>query len=240
MTASSSAHRPRRTRSSGRMTDPARSPSRSGRFDAGYRACRRSWLRAAGSTVSRQVCGHCAGWPTCRPEPGDLVSWDPGKEDDMPTSPLSTGPVGEAARRKRYQRVGGARRLAGWVGSWRGAAYPGGPQGEIALFGEARGQGRRPEVGLAGGRGVAGTFEQVCPYRFEAVGVCHPVVGVEGAEQGEPGSGAVDHGEGYGAAERDHGSGRYLGKDVVQREDLRPVGLLRRGGLVVQRGDRSL
>jgi hypothetical protein len=65
------------------------------------------------------------------------------------------------------------------------------PQFEVALFGQACGHLRRPEVGLAGGGGVAGLIEQVGLYPFEAVGVCHPLVGVEGAEQGESGGARV-------------------------------------------------
>src|SRR5262245_57628237 len=62
------------------MTGPARSPSRSGRSDAGYRACRRSSSPAAGSTASRQVCEHCTGSPTYRPEPGDLAGFAKGSD----------------------------------------------------------------------------------------------------------------------------------------------------------------
>ena len=93
---------------------------------------------------------------------------------------------------------------------------------------------------MAGGGGVAGLFQQVGAYRFEAVTVGHPLVGVEGAEQGERGSGSVDVRQGDGAAERDDRSGGDGGQDVVQGEDLRPVGGLGGRGLVVQRGDRGL
>jgi hypothetical protein len=54
---------------------------------------------------------------------------------------------------------------------------------------------------------TAGLFEQVGAYCFEAAGVRHPLVGVEGGEQGEPGAGAVDVREGDGAAEGDDGPG---------------------------------
>jgi hypothetical protein len=89
---------------------------------------------------------------------------------------------------------------------------PGRTQFEVALLGQARGHLRRPEVGVPGGGGVADLFEQVGAYRFEAVGVCHPLVGVEGAEQGESGSGSVDVGQGDGAAQCDDRSGATLAR----------------------------
>src|SRR5262249_14682961 len=128
----------------------------------------------------------------------------------------------------------------GWVG-WRSRLVQlGCPQFEVALFGQVRRQLGRPEVGVVGGGCFAGLFEQVGAYRFEAVAVGHAVGGVEGAEQGEPGCGPVDHGNGDGAAERDDRSGGDGGEDVVQGEDLRPVGGLGAGGLGVKRGDRGL
>jgi hypothetical protein len=60
----------------------------------------------------------------------------------------------------------------------------GGSQFEVALFGEVRGHLGSAKVGLAGGGGVAGSFEEVGADGFEAVGVGHAVLGVEGAEQG--------------------------------------------------------
>ena len=130
----------------------------------------------------------------------------------------------------------GSVRLLGWPG----LAQPGRPQFEVALFLQARGHLRRPEVGVSGGGGVAGLFEQVGAYRFEAMGVGQPLVSVERAEQGESGPGSVDVGEGDGAAERHYRPGGDGGEDVVECEDLRPVGDRRAGGLVVQRGDRGL
>jgi hypothetical protein len=109
----------------------------------------------------------------------------------------------------------------------------GGAQFEVALFRQAGGHLRRPEVGVSGAGRVVGLFEQVGAYRFEAVGVCHPLVSVEGAEQGEPGPGPVEVGQGDGAAERDDRAGGEGGEDVVEREDLRPVGGLGAWGLVV-------
>src|SRR5262249_58688496 len=63
---------------------------------------------------------------------------------------------------------------------------------------------------------------------------------VGGAERGEPGPGSVNVGQGDGAAERDDRPGGDGGEDVVEGEDLRPVGGPGGGALVVQRGDRGL
>jgi hypothetical protein len=60
----------------------------------------------------------------------------------------------------------------------------GGSQFEVALFGEVRGSSWQREGRTGGGGGVAGSFEEVGADGFEAVGVGHAVLGVEGAEQG--------------------------------------------------------
>ncbi len=54
------------------------------------------------------------------------------------------------------------------------------------------------------------------------------------------GGGAVDVGEGDGPAERDQRSRGDGVEDLVEGEDLGPVGLLGGGGLVMQGGDRRL
>jgi hypothetical protein len=68
----------------------------------------------------------------------------------------------------------------------------------------------------------------------------HPLVVVEGSEQGEAGSRPVDHRERHRAIERDHGSRRDPFEDLVQRQDLRPVRLVGARRFVVHRGDRGL
>jgi hypothetical protein len=78
---------------------------------------------------------------------------------------------------------------------------------EVALLGLAGGHSRRLQVGLAGLGGAAGAFEQVRADGFHAVGVLHAVVGLEGAEQREPGPRAVHHGQRDRAAEVTTGPG---------------------------------
>ena len=51
---------------------------------------------------------------------------------------------------------------------------------------------------------------------------------------------AVDHGHGDRPPEGDQRARRYPGQQIVEREDLRPVGARDRGGLAVHRGDRGL
>lgn len=64
---------------------------------------------------------------------------------------------------------------------------------------------------------------------------------VQRGEQGEPGVRTVGHRGGDGVVQCDH---RVVGVDTaqrcVEREDLRPVGVLRPRGLVMHGGDRRL
>lgn len=62
----------------------------------------------------------------------------------------------------------------------------------------------------------------------------------EGVEQHQTGLRTVPHRHRRGAVDRDDRRGRQGGQDVVERDDLRPVGGGDVGGLVVQRGDRGL
>ena len=66
-----------------------------------------------------------------------------------------------------------------------------GLQGQVALLGKARGHPGRLQVGLPGGRRLAGHLEQVPPHRLEPVSVGHPLVGVEGAQEREAGARSV-------------------------------------------------
>ena len=68
----------------------------------------------------------------------------------------------------------------------------------------------------------------------------HPVVRVERVEQGEPGTRAVHHRDRDRAVQRDHRVGRDAFEQVVEGEDLGPVGVAVARRLVVDRGDRGL
>ena len=81
--------------------------------------------------------------------------------------------------------------------------------------------------------------EGMSTYRAEDYKASAVVVG-EGAEGGEPGGGAMHHGQRDRAAECDDGSGCDLGEDVVEGEDLQPVGVLGGAGFVVEGGDGGL
>ncbi len=66
------------------------------------------------------------------------------------------------------------------------------------------------------------------------------LVGGEFVEQGEPGRRPVDHRHRDGPVEGDHRIGVETQQQVVQHQDLRPVGGLRRRRLTVHGGDRRL
>lgn len=82
---------------------------------------------------------------------------------------------------------------------------------------------------------VACEVEQVCSYGVDAV-----VFEVQGGQFGERGVRAVDHGDGDDAVEGDHGAGCGDGEQVVEAEDLFPVGVVRGGGFGVDGGDGGL
>jgi hypothetical protein len=80
--------------------------------------------------------------------------------------------------------------------------------------------------------------EQVRASRVEQVVVVEVVL--ERCEQRESTLGTVGHRDRDRAVELDHRRGRGLGEPVVQRGDLRPVGVLGPGRSRVERGDRAL
>ena len=120
------------------------------------------------------------------------------------------------------------------------SAEPRGARLEVALLGDARRAARRGSVAVAGRGVVAGHLEQVGADRVEAVVVGHAIVVVERREQVEAGARAVDHRHRDRVVEGDHRVGRHALEQLVEREDLRPVGVLRGRRLVVDGGDRGL
>src|SRR5512132_2195036 len=121
----------------------------------------------------------------------------------------------------------------GWSGSGFEAARP---AFQVALLGQAGGAaGGRPVV-LAGGGGVAGQLQQVGPDRVQAVVAGQPAVVVQGGEQVEAGPGAAHHGQGHGVVEGHDRAGGEPFEQLVEDQDLRPVGVLGPGRLVVHGG----
>ena len=133
-----------------------------------------------------------------------------------------------------------------WSGSGRGPAHAPervssrGAFVEVALFRKAGRAARRVAVARAGGLDVAGHLEQVRAHRVQAMVFGHPVVGVERVEQGEPGTRAVHHCDRDRTVQRDHRVGRDPLQQVVEGDDLGPVGVVVTRCLVVDRGDRGL
>ncbi len=111
---------------------------------------------------------------------------------------------------------------------------------QVVAFGNAGGFLRRCAVVRDGGAAISGELEQMSANGVEAVMVGEAGVAVECAEQIESGSRPVDHGGGDGVVEHDHGIVRHALEEIVEREDLRPVGVFRAGGFVMNGGDGGL
>ena len=72
------------------------------------------------------------------------------------------------------------------------------------------------------------------------MGLRHPTIVIQSAEQSESCSGSVDSSNSYRAVEGNHGARRDSLEHFVERKDLRPVRLVVRGGLVVDGSYRGL
>ena len=59
-------------------------------------------------------------------------------------------------------------------------------------------------------------------------------------DERESGLGALDHGDGDGAIQGNDGRRLKAGEDIVEREDLAPIGIFGACGAAMQRGDRGL
>src|SRR5206468_899594 len=91
-----------------------------------------------------------------------------------------------------------------------------------------------------GGRGVAGQLQQVGADRLQAVVAGQPAVVVQGGEQVEAGQRPAHHGQGDGVVEGHHRAGGEPFEQLVEDQDLGPVGVDGPGRLVVHRGDGRL
>ena len=111
---------------------------------------------------------------------------------------------------------------------------------QVTLLREVAGQAGRGEIGLARGGGPAGHLEQVRADRGQPVIPGQPLVRFEPAEPAEPGLRAVHHGDRDGVVQRHDRVALDLQQELVQGQDLRPVGRLGGRRLVVHGGDRRL
>ena len=87
---------------------------------------------------------------------------------------------------------------------------------------------------------VAGELEQVRADRVEPVMPGDALVVLQRRQQLQPGLRAARHRQRDRVVERDHRVRRDPLEHAVQRDDLRPVGVLGARGLVVDGGDRRL
>jgi hypothetical protein len=116
----------------------------------------------------------------------------------------------------------------------------GGASVEVPLLGEAH----RPPGSLAiagpGPHRITGALEQVGPDRVEAVVAGQAIVGPQRSQQLEPGPGPVHHRHGHSVVERGHRVGGDAQQELVEQDDLQPVGCLVGRSLVVHGGDGRL
>ena len=90
------------------------------------------------------------------------------------------------------------------------------------------------------GLAIPGHLEQMRAHRVEAMMPGQSSVGVERSEQLEPGRRAVHHRRGDGVVERHHRIVGHALEQAIQRQDLRPVGVLGARRFVVHGRDRGL
>jgi hypothetical protein len=111
---------------------------------------------------------------------------------------------------------------------------------QVALAREAGGTPGRLQIGGAGGVGVAGQLEELGADGVVAVPGGDAGVASERIEQFQAGARAMHHGSGDGLVQRDDRVVGCLPQELVQGEDLRPVGGLGGRGFVVDGGDGRL
>jgi hypothetical protein len=116
----------------------------------------------------------------------------------------------------------------------------GGPGFQIALFGQAGRTSCGLQVGLAGGSMVTCHLQQMRTYGGEAVMAGYALVLAQRLQKLKARRGSIHHCDCSWLDQADHRMGREVGQDAVQRDDLRPVGVLRTCGFSVDRGYRRL
>ena len=87
---------------------------------------------------------------------------------------------------------------------------------------------------------LAGPLEQVGAHRLDPVVTGERRIALGRRELLQAGLRSADHGDRDDPVQRDHRPRRERLEQLVEREDLQPVGVLRARRLVVHRGDRGL
>ena len=87
---------------------------------------------------------------------------------------------------------------------------------------------------------ITRALEQMRAHRVDAIVAGQPLISVERLQQIEPGARPVHHPRGDGVIERDHRVVRHPLQQAIERQDLRPVGVVGRLGFVMHRRDRRL
>src|SRR5262249_18881099 len=111
---------------------------------------------------------------------------------------------------------------------------------EVAPLGKARGPARRAPVALAGGGAITRHLQQMRTDGIEAMVAGDAAIAVKPAQELEPGVRAAHHRKRDGAVEGDHRVRRDALEERVKGKDLGPVGVLRAGRFIVDRGDGRL
>src|SRR5665809_113211 len=129
-------------------------------------------------------------------------------------------------------------RTSGHVTAWPGESRGAGR--EMALLGDAQGAAGRLQIVRMCGFRVTGHLEQVGPDGLVPVVPGERGFGLHRCKLSQTLLGTLNQGHLNDPVEGDHGSGGDAPQQVVQAKDLRPVGVLEPGRLVVHRGYRSL
>lgn len=115
---------------------------------------------------------------------------------------------------------------------------PGGLEGQVVLFWQARRAARRSLVARHSGLGVAEHLEEMGTHGVQPIVARQPFA--EGFEQHQPSRGPMRHRRSDRPVERHHRIAGHPFEQAVQPENLRPVGVLDACRLIVNGCDRGL
>lgn len=111
---------------------------------------------------------------------------------------------------------------------------------EVVPFGDARCPAGGNLIVRDGGRMISGHFQQMGANGVKTVMAGEASIGIERIEQIETRGRAVHHGRGNGVIEHHHGIVRHAFQEIIERQDLRPIGIRGSGGFVMNGGDGGL